>query len=125
MIKKRLIGLLKESKKYIVQNVLWQWLGLLAQIVAILAIGQLLNTAIFGSITGRQLFLTGMICVSVIFLRMISDKKAAEASFLASSDVKRVLREKIYENWYASAHLIKNRFLLLRWYSFLWKVWNS
>ena len=97
MIKKRLIGLLKESKKYIVQNVLWQWLGLLAQIVAILAIGQLLNTAIFGSITGRQLFLTGMICVSVIFLRMISDKKAAEASFLASSDVKRVLREKIYE----------------------------
>ena len=35
MIKKRLIGLLKESKKYIVQNVLWQWLGLLAQIVAI------------------------------------------------------------------------------------------
>ena len=97
MIKKRLIGLLKESKKYIVQNVLWQWLGLLAQIVAILAIGQLLNTAIFGSITGRQLFLTGMICVSVIFLRMISDKKAAEDSFLASSDVKRVLREKIYE----------------------------
>ena len=97
MIKKRLIGLLKESKKYIVQNVLWQWLGLLAQIVAILAIGQLLNTAIFGSITGRQLFLTGMICVSVILLRMISDKKAAEASFLASSDVKRILREKIYE----------------------------
>lgn len=62
-----------------------------------LAIGQLLNTAIFGSITGRQLFLTGMICVSVILLRMISDKKAAEASFLASSDVKRILREKIYE----------------------------
>ena len=56
-----------------------------------------MNTAIFGSITGRQLFLTGMICVSVIFLIMISDKKAAEASFLASSDVKRVLREKIYE----------------------------
>lgn len=97
MIKKRLIGLLKESKKYIVQNVLWQWLGLLAQIVAILAIGQLLNTAIFSSITGRQFFLTGMICVSVILLRMISDKKAAEASFLASSDVKRILREKIYE----------------------------
>ena len=62
-----------------------------------LAIGQLLNTVIFGSITGRQLFLTGMICVSVILLRMISDKKAAEASFLASSDVKRILREKIYE----------------------------
>lgn len=97
MIKKRLIGLLKESKKYIVQNVLWQWLGLLAQIVAILAIGQLLNTAIFGSITNMQMLATRMICAASIILRIISDKKAAEASFLASSDVKRILREKIYE----------------------------
>ena len=97
MIKKRLIGLLKESKKYIVQNVLWQWLGLLAQIVAILAIGQLLNTAIFGSITNMQMLATRMICAASIILRIISDKKATKASFLASADVKRILREKIYE----------------------------
>ena len=97
MIKKRLIGLLKESKKYIVQNVLWQWLGLLAQIAAIFAIGQLLDTAIFDSVTGIQILETGMICAVSIILRMISDKKASEASFLASADVKRILREKIYE----------------------------
>lgn len=97
MIKKRLIGLLKESKKYIVQNVFWQWLGLLAQIIAILSIGQLLDSAIFGSITGKRIFLTGMICTGVIFLRMISDRKAVQASFSASADVKRILREKIYE----------------------------
>lgn len=97
MIKKRLIGLLKESKKYIVQNVFWQWLGLLAQIIAILSIGQLLDSAIFGSITGKRIFLTGMICTGVIFLRVISDRKAVQASFSASADVKRILREKIYE----------------------------
>lgn len=97
MIKKRLIGLLKDSKKYIVQNVLWQWLGLLAQIAAILAVGQFLDTAIFGSITSREILTTGMICAISIIIRMVSDKKASKASFLASADVKRVLREKIYE----------------------------
>ncbi len=97
MIKKRLVGLLKESKKYIVQNVFWQWLGLLAQIVAILAVGQLLDTVIFGSITSQQVLITGMICAASIILRMVSDKKASQASFLASADVKRILREKIYE----------------------------
>ena len=97
MIKKRLIGLLKDSKKYIVQNVLWQWLGLLAQITAILAVGQFLDTAIFGTVTSREILTTGMVCAISIIIRMVSDKKASKASFLASADVKRVLREKIYE----------------------------
>lgn len=97
MIKKRLIGLLKDSKKYIVQNVLWQWLGLLAQIAAILAVGQFLDAAIFGSVTSREILTTGMVCAISIIIRMVSDKKASKASFLASADVKRVLREKIYE----------------------------
>ncbi len=97
MIKKRLIGLLKDSKKYIIQNVLWQWLGLLAQITAILAVGQFLDTAIFGSVTSREILTTGMVCAISIIIRMVSDKKASKASFLASADVKRVLREKIYE----------------------------
>lgn len=92
-----MIGLLKDSKKYIVQNVLWQWLGLLAQITAILAVGQFLDTAIFGSVTSREILTTGMVCAISIIIRMVSDKKASKASFLASADVKRVLREKIYE----------------------------
>ena len=97
MIKKRLIGLLKESKKYIVQNVLWQWMGLLAQIAAIFAIGQLLDAAIFATVTSGNIFMTGMVCTVSILLRMISDKKATQASFFASADVKKILREKIYE----------------------------
>ena len=97
MIKKRLVGLLKESKKYIVQNVFWQWLGLLAQIVAIFAVGYLLDTVMFGSITSSQVLTTGIICTASIILRMVSDKKASQASFKASADVKRILREKIYE----------------------------
>ena len=109
MIKKRLLGLLKESKKYIVQNVLWQWMGLLAQIAAIFAIGQLLDAAIFATVTSGNIFMTGMVCTVSILLRMISDKKATQASFFASADVKKILREKIYEK-------------LVR---LLWKVWSS
>ena len=97
MIKKRLLGLLKESKKYIVQNVLWQWMGLLAQTAAIFAIGQLLDAAIFATVTSGNIFMTGMVCTVSILLRMISDKKATQASFFASADVKKILREKIYE----------------------------
>ena len=50
MIKKRLIHLLEDSKKYILQNVLWQWLGLLAQILAVSAIGLLLEGLIQESV---------------------------------------------------------------------------
>ena len=50
MIKKRLIHLLEDSKKYILQNVLWQWLGLLAQILAVSAIGLLLEQPLSASV---------------------------------------------------------------------------
>ena len=53
MIKKRLIHLLEDSKKYILQNVLWQWLGLLAQILAVSAIGLLLEGLIQESVSTK------------------------------------------------------------------------
>ena len=57
MIKPRLIRLLSDSGKYIVFQVLWQWLSLLAQILAIWQVSELLGAALDGSIspamTGR------------------------------------------------------------------------
>lgn len=35
MIKTRLVALLSQAKKYIIQNVFWQWAALLAQIAAV------------------------------------------------------------------------------------------
>ena len=35
MIKTRLMALLSQAKKYIIQNVFWQWAALLAQIAAV------------------------------------------------------------------------------------------
>ena len=38
MIKTRLVGLLSHAKKYIVYNIIWQWIALLAQILAVFSI---------------------------------------------------------------------------------------
>ena len=69
MIKKRLIHLLEDSKKYILQNVLWQWLGLLAQILAVSAIGLLLEGLIQESVSTKLLAGTAFICVCSILVR--------------------------------------------------------
>ena len=43
MIKKRLLGIVPESPKYIAQNVLFQWLGTGANVVMVITIAQVLN----------------------------------------------------------------------------------
>ena len=45
MIKKRLVGLLSHAKKYIIYQVVWQWLALICQIVMIYSAAMLLETA--------------------------------------------------------------------------------
>ena len=44
MIKTRLVRLLSHAKKYIVYNIFWQWIALLAQILAVFSIAGLLGT---------------------------------------------------------------------------------
>lgn len=43
MIKTRLVGLLSHAKKYIVYTILWQWLALLSQVMAVFSIAGLLE----------------------------------------------------------------------------------
>lgn len=46
MIKTRLVRLLSHAKKYIVYNILWQWIALLAQILAVFSIAELLGKVV-------------------------------------------------------------------------------
>ena len=50
MIKKNLVNLLSHAKKYVVYNVLCQWIALLAQIAAIFTISGLLEKIIFENV---------------------------------------------------------------------------
>jgi ABC-type transport system involved in cytochrome bd biosynthesis fused ATPase/permease subunit len=97
MIKKRLIHLMADSRKYIAYNVLWQWVALCASIVIMMTAGKLLEEGYQERLTlaGVILSTTGIILCTG--LRTICARKAALASDLAGSDVKRKLRKQLYK----------------------------
>lgn len=97
MIKTRLVKLLSHTKKYIVQMVLWQWIALLGQIAAIVSIGRMVDRILIHQMSSKVVLMTFMILVIAVVIRFLCDQMATRASFAASVDVKRILREKIYE----------------------------
>ena len=97
MIKKRLVGLLSHAKKYIVFNVIWQWLSLLAQIVAVFSIAGLLQDVLFGTVSMQEMTPVFLVLLVCVIIRFMCEKMAANASYKASVDVKKILRKKIYE----------------------------
>lgn len=97
MIKTRLVRLLSHARKYIVYNILWQWIALLAQMAAVFSIAGLLEQVIFGGADAENIRNTAIILCLSIIVRFVCDRMAARASYAASVDVKRILREKIYE----------------------------
>ena len=96
MIKTRLMGLVPESKKYIVQNIVWQWLALVMNIAAIAAAGIFLESILTGKISEERAAVTALIIVCSMAVRFVCDRQGAKASFMAGARVKTVLREKIY-----------------------------
>ena len=96
MIRKRLVGLLSHAKKYIIYQVFWQWLALLCQVAVICCASVLLEQAMFRTVTPEMAVYYGGIVVAALLLRFICDRQASRASYRASVDVKRILRDKIY-----------------------------
>lgn len=97
MIKTRLVRLLAHARKYIVYQVLWQWAALWAQIVMIFTLTGTLDKILKNEWKGSEdLPRVLAIFLGVLALRILCDHGAAKASYLASADVKRVLRGKIY-----------------------------
>lgn len=97
MIKTRLIKLLSHAGKYIVYNVLWQWFALLCQIAVVFSITALLEGAVTGNLQTQDMVRTAAVFAAAALVRFGCDRGAAHASFAASVDVKRILREKIYD----------------------------
>ena len=96
MIKTRLVGLLSHAKKYIVYTILWQWLALFSQIAAVFTIAGLIEAAVNHSIDAARVQRAALILVAVVLVRLLCEKMGAKSSYMACVDVKRVLREKIY-----------------------------
>ena len=97
MIKTRLVGLLSHAKKYIVYTILWQWAALLSQVLAVFTIADLLERMVYRAVTVPVIERTTLILVLVVIIRFVCERMGARSSYLACVDVKRILREKIYE----------------------------
>lgn len=97
MIKTRLLKLLSEGRKYILYQVIWQWIALLGQIVSVFAIGNLAERILEGTVKEPVVLRTLLILLCMTALRFLADQMAARMSYAASADVKNTLRDRIYE----------------------------
>ena len=96
MINKRLIGTVKESKKYIAGNVVCQWVSLAANITMMGAIARLLQKLYEGSANGKQIAITAVAAAVAVLVRFVCATLASRMGYLSSKAVKRTLREMIY-----------------------------
>lgn len=97
MINKRLIGTVKESKKYIALNVAIQWCSLAANVVMMAAISVLLASMAEKNVTRTRISTTIIIAAAAVVIRFLCAVGMSKMSYLSSKAVKKTLREKIYE----------------------------
>ena len=98
MIKTRLIGQVPSSKKYIAFTVLAQWVRLCANIVMMFIFAHILELILGGatmSVGVLMPYLAGI--AAVMAVRYICGVCSSKTSFLASAQVKKVLRGKMYK----------------------------
>lgn len=96
MMDKRLIGTVKESKKYIAGNVITQWISLIANIAMMTAITVLLSAVFTDNPSNDLILITAITAVIAVIVRAVCSMVSSKMSYLSSKEVKRVLREKIY-----------------------------
>lgn len=98
MIKTRLIEQVPSSKKYIALTVLAQWLKTVANIVMIFILSNLLAQILDGKAFDFKGFLPYLGAIAAIMLvRYLCGYASSQTAFFASSEVKKVLRQKMYK----------------------------
>lgn len=98
MIKTRLIEQVPSSKKYIALTVLAQWLKTVANIVMIFILSNLLAQILDGKAFDFKRLLPYLGAIAaVVLVRYLCGYASSQTSFFASSEVKKVLRQKMYK----------------------------
>ena len=102
MFDKRLISMVSESKRYIAGNIIFQWLGMLANILLMsavsLLISDLYDAAAAEVFTGlsASLLQAALIILIALFVRYACNILSARMAFLSGKAVKKRIRELIY-----------------------------
>lgn len=98
MIKTRLLEQVPSSKKYIALTVLAQWLKTVANIVMIFILSNLLAQILDGKAFDFKRLLPYLGAIAAVMLvRYLCGYASSQTSFFASSEVKKVLRQKMYK----------------------------
>ena len=107
MFDKRLMTVCPESRRYIIGNMILQWLELICSAVIFYAVAYVISSFITGiavNVTAadmrafhlQQLITALIIVAAMILIRFFCTKAALKMSYLASKTVKRKMREMIY-----------------------------
>lgn len=97
MFDKRLMAMCPDSKKYILGNILFQWAELWMNALMIYVIANAVGEMYVQDFTMREGIISiGVLCV-VMLGRFFMTKETTKMSYLASKNVKRVMRERIYQ----------------------------
>lgn len=97
MINKRLLSLVSESIHYVKKTVVWNVLALIINIFIIATVSLLLNNTLEGKLSTTRMAVSALLIGVAIILRMICQNRSVKSSYYASCNVKKTLREKIYQ----------------------------
>ena len=97
MINKKLLSFDRKALRYVGLNVLFQWLGMLCNVVLVMTVSRLIGGVFAGSLTGNALWQGMLLCLLTVPVRYGLTLCASDMSDRASKDVKRTLRSNIYD----------------------------
>ena len=97
MINRRLIGMVPASKAHIAKAVLFQWIGLVSNVIAMFTLGTLIAQLLEG--TARLAGIAGSVSVALLctLVRYVCIRLSTRESHFAARPIKHVLREKVYQ----------------------------
>lgn len=89
MINKKLLSFDRKALRYVGLNVLFQWLGMLCNVVLVMTVSRLIGGVFAGSLTGNALWQGLLLCLLTVPVRYGLTLCASDMSDRASKDVKR------------------------------------
>ena len=97
MMNKRLIRAAGNAKRHVGMTVLFQWLGLCANVVLVLCVTRFFVMAHDGALTGDIGYILAGVMLLCVGARLLASLAASKMSFRAGEKVKTILRSRIYQ----------------------------
>ena len=95
MIKMRLFSLLQKSGIYVLMEIIFQWITLIFQILIIQRFANIIARLFTNQLTSSELIYSALLIAVCILIKALLQGQYLNASYMASVDVKKVIRSEI------------------------------